>query len=317
MKTITTLFFSGFAFLSFSQVTLQATDLNPVVGDAYTVYSATYVAPGSSGSNVTWDLSSMQPIGSPGIMDHQAPSPNYPTTNIQIVNMVTTPTEITHMIASSTSQIYVAQESDGVVTDYSDPMQVLAFPVTDGLDVTDPLAATFTSNGIDFTRTGTTHIQASGWGTLITPEGTFTDVVRVRLEIDIADASSVLNVTYNTITYMWYKAGYHYPLAAVAEFTTSLSPNPQYSGVYMEVDGVGTEEITNSALSVHPNPSGGVVTIETESFNKASVINALGQVVLTSDQKQFDLSSFESGIYTVFVEDLSGNIVSERLVLTD
>ena len=89
--------------------------------------------------------------------------------------------------------------------------------------------------------------------------------------------------------------------AVYADGTTSVKAVATNS----ETWNVGENESQNNTVSIYPNPTHGMVTVEGQGQMHISVCNLLGQSVLSTvanHQAQIDLSSCESGIYLMRIE---------------
>ena len=70
------------------------------------------------------------------------------------------------------------------------------------------------------------------------------------------------------------------------------------------------------SVSVHPNPTNGLVSIEGINASEVNVYNALGQLWKTvKHSNEIDLKGLPQGIYTLRIADKSGFVVSEKVVL--
>ena len=70
---------------------------------------------------------------------------------------------------------------------------------------------------------------------------------------------------------------------------------------------LSVEELQEAAIQVWPNPTNGLLYIESENIDKMEICNILGQVVLTAGKVEtIDLSSFEKGVYFLMVSDKNG-----------
>ena len=86
--------------------------------------------------------------------------------------------------------------------------------------------------------------------------------------------------------------------------------------VQIEVEVIDYTEV-NEALannvSVYPNPTSGMVNIKAEAMQQVSVVNMMGQVVMTqsvdADEVMIDMSVFENGMYLINIMTENGNIV--------
>ena len=72
-------------------------------------------------------------------------------------------------------------------------------------------------------------------------------------------------------------------------------------------------------VAVYPNPTSGVVNIKAEAMQLITVVNMMGQVVMTldvdSDEVMIDMSAFDNGMYLVNIMTENGNIVKILNVL--
>jgi hypothetical protein len=294
-----------------SQPVLTATGINSVVGESFTQNNGGYVNPGSSGANQTWDLSSMAPAGSltsvvaPGTTTYGSSFPN-----ANVAWTTASGTALYLKTSSSANQNY-GMVSGTTVIPYSNPEDLLHYPFSYTNTYTDTWAAQFQSGGYTFYRSGSTTVTADGYGTLITPNGTYTDVMRVHLVQNYLDSANVGGpyiIEYNNDEYMWYKEGIHVQLAFVYNFTSTGGGSASVGSYISGNVGIETEELPNDKTSVFPNPATGKISIcigaslINEEF---TLLNGLGLTVatghLSSAITTIDLSSFPSGIYMLIL----------------
>ena len=80
------------------------------------------------------------------------------------------------------------------------------------------------------------------------------------------------------------------------------------SRLYRYLGGVGIAENTlENAVSVSPNPSNGIFNLELDDYSKEinyTVVNSMGQQILTGNDSVIDLTNHESGIY--YLQIISG-----------
>ena len=72
-------------------------------------------------------------------------------------------------------------------------------------------------------------------------------------------------------------------------------------------------DLANLGVSVYPNPSTGIIYLESASRVNYRVMDALGKVITSGDvegNKSLNLSSAASGIYTLSIIDAAGNVSS-------
>ena len=70
------------------------------------------------------------------------------------------------------------------------------------------------------------------------------------------------------------------------------------------------------AFVLYPNPADDVLNIETTlNIKSIEILNVQGQRVLTSTQKQINVSHLPAGTYMVRMEDVSSNVVVKKVVI--
>lgn len=320
--------------VSIAQPTLTATGINPIIGDSYTLNGSGYVSPGSAGASQTWNLSTMSGA-SAGLTNVVSPaSTTYGssfTTSTVGANNATAGTVNYYKTSSAALQNSgIASGTTPIV--YSNFEDYLHFPCAFNNTFTDSWAASFVSGGYTFYRTGSTTVTADSYGTLITPNGTYTNVMRIHFVQVYQDSAYVgmpYIITYNNDEYMWYKDGAHVQIAAVYTLTSS-SGGPYTGGSYV----LGSVGINNAAdfissSNVFPNPAVDKLTVDfTLTENKkvdVQLYNALGQKMEQNQSAngvqglntvQLDVATLPQGIYFAQII-LEGNIAAtKRFVVT-
>lgn len=321
--------------MAVAQPTLTASGSNPVIGNSFTFNVTNYFSPGSAGANQTWNFSAISATSSSS-STVVAPSstPNgssFPAANIAFDNG-SLGNYSYQKTTSAVFQNYGLVNSGGVVMSYSNPEDLMHYPFTYNNTYTDPWAVTFVNGGYTFYRTGTSTITADGYGTLITPAGTYTNVTRIHmLQVykDSADFGGFTSVTnYTNDEYLWLKDGTRTSLAAC--FSAVAGGMTTQSGFFAG-SVVGVDEIDGylNAFNLFPNPAATIVNV---GFNlvqstgyKVSVYNSLGQVVLSAGRVEnaigekniaLDVTSLPEGVYFAQVM-LDGNAaLTKRFTVT-
>lgn len=311
-----------------AQPTLTGPGINYVIGTSFTNNTCNYVSEGSSGANQTWDLSSMTVTNSTQISIESPANTQYsssfPDANIAWVNGSSG--QVAYYNGSASSLQFYGMHIPGTATlSYDDPEDQLQFPLTYNDSFTDTFYTEYTANGITFYREGTTTVTADGYGTLITPEGTFDNVLRVHTEQIYQDSANISGspyiIDYDTDVYSWYKEGYHSYLAS--NFSLSSTNGPQSSASYISNLPVSTNEITRDiSCKVFPNPASEKINIELSAKDDVSVkmINSAGQEVETTVHKQgqnlqLDVSGLPEGLYLVRIVQDETNLITKKIVV--
>jgi hypothetical protein len=177
--------------------------------------------------------------------------------------------------------------------------------------------------------------KVDGWGTLITPFGTFS-TLRIKSVITETDTMNVSGTGLpvpipERIEYKWLAAGKKVPVLQIdqsAGITTSVI---YLDSLRQEVPYIGIAEVSNAKdFSVYPNPSSSDVTVSfsltTSSKVKISVTNTIGQAKSIIANKSFSEGrqtisvnvnelNLAPGIYFVNLESDGGRSV-KKLVIT-
>jgi len=293
--------------VSFSQSSLTSTDLNPVIGETFTINQGGYVDPGASGNNVTWDLSTLASTSNYAI-SIDAPNSNQPSTNMTFnyANQV-----YNYSNNDVNGQETYAQLASGVTISFSNPMKTVMFPINLSLNATDAFAANFTSQGFPFVRSGSSTFVCDGYGTLITPDRTINNVYRVKLNQVFSDVYSGGTINYSTESYAWYTAGFHCQIASVTTTTNDIQGTTQY-GEYSNVGNLGVEMIKDDLISSYPNPVLNLLNLDLkENVSKIEIQNLNGQIekeiIPLSTKLSVDMENLNSGMYLIIVYSENGN----------
>jgi hypothetical protein len=317
---------------TFSQ-SITASGINPVIGDVFTYKSTAFFNAGSSGSGQTWSF--------PGLTGT--------TETLTAVSVASTPfassfptATLAEKQGNGSAYLFYANTSSAQVTRgyaagiiqivYSNPEEMLHFPFSFGNSYTDYFLATFNSGGSNYTRRGSTTVTADAIGTLTTPAGTFTNVLRVRIFQNYQDSTNIsgssIIINYTNTEYFWYKDGYHYPLATSYTFVSSGSPST--GGSYFIPSTIGIDENSEfeSNLRIFPNPVESELTVslnmETPKTLHVSLMNLLGEKVMELDSDpiagsekvvKLQLDNLRSGIYIANVS--SGNLTTTRKIVVE
>jgi hypothetical protein len=264
MKRTFTLLFLAAAMASQAQPVLVNTMTPPPVGGSDSIYTAAgSVAPGAGGAAVTWNLSALTPVlyGTVSIVTLSSTpyASTFPTATFcsKITPTGAGTTTYGYERLSSTGWEYLATNYSGPGTgsDYTpNPESGLEFPMN-YLDLfTDTYQKVSSSPG-------SVDISYDGYGTLVTPFGTYNNIVRIKKYWGPGDYDYNW---YTTTPYLTIVANYHaqsnsfvvvndragmIPTAvqsATVENSVALFPNPMVSAATLSV-GSG---ITNGRLMI-------------------------------------------------------------------
>lgn len=307
-----------------SQTALTYSAHSPQNNDVYTVSNSSYVNPGSTGTGQTWNFSSAPVTGSSSFT--VAPSSSIPLGS----NFPNASTAITtggasdcFEITSGSINYYGGTFTPGMLgAVYSDPEKRLQFPFSYLNSFSDSFYATETISGNTTYRYGYVTVTADGEGTLITPAGTYSNVLRLRRNISWTDSTSANIVTYSGDYYSWYSVSSRYPLAEMWSVTGTAGSSfgSRYlTGVTQGISGLQDE----SGIVVFPNPCDEKLFVSsghTKDINTVRIYDINGKNVFERDfkaqnaQATFELSfNAPAGIYFLSISD--GNSILTRKIV--
>jgi hypothetical protein len=278
-------------------------------GTTDSIYSATAtVAPGSGGAGVTWNLSALVPSAL-GMVTIVTPSstPYYSTFPTSTFSAQISPNSggsmyvYERLSATKWEQLANNYAGTGTGTDYTpNPESAIEFPMN-YLDIfTDTFQKTTGSSG-------TVDISYDGYGTLVTPFGTYSNVVRIKKYWGPGDYDN-----------NWYVTSPN--LGIVASFHAQ-------SNSYTLVRPIGTTSVKNIAadarVQLYPNPFQDAVTIKlnaVSTLRDASIIitDVAGRIVqqspLLSSETTISANGLCHGIYFYQLFNDGARIANGKLV---
>ncbi len=307
-----------------AQITLTGASNNPIVGETINFKEGTYSSPGSAGANQTWTLSA----GSSAITNPNTfvtPSSTPQASSFTTSNVANTIGGVyTYYTANSTRLIYNGSHdpNTNLLIAYSNPEEQLQYPFTYGNSFSDTYQVTFVNGGNTYLRKGTTTVTADAYGTLTTPAGTFSNVLRVHYVSNYTDSSQFGTFPSSTDEYRWYMDWNHFPIATVGQNTFNGQPFGSYTRYRENVNSINETQLTD--FNFYPNPASESINISfsTEENNYTIKLTDIsGKVVLNNSytsstdfkQEKIDVSNFSKGIYTLKIT--SGTAVEVKKII--
>jgi hypothetical protein len=287
MKKYLLLVFSALSVSAFAQPVIS--NGNNIAAPGFST-PVSYAIPasgvGNAGANQTWDFSSLSftPVGTLNTID-PATSPfaaSFPTSNYAY----TLATTYSYFQASSSKMEVLAYSitSPGSGNDFSpNPRTVLKFPFSYNDTETDTWQKVGGS-------TNNVTITYDGYGTLITPSATYSNVVRVKEDYGGG-----------AVDYQWYILN---PLMSI--LTYSNGNNTLYLAQATTPTAIEVQNTPLHSIKMYPNPSRGQLTfhcsgLPPEGPTELTIITAKGQVIFKSGicegLSSVDLNSASRGMY--------------------
>ncbi len=287
---------------AFAQPTIQSGMKLVANGSSFSAASANAgsVSPGNGGNNATWDFTTL-PVSPLGTITYVDPKTTPFISTFQTANYgLTLVGRYSYFKVSSDKMevmAYTILKPGAGENDYSpNPRTLMTFPMAFGASVTDTWQKAGASSN-------TVTITYDGYGTLKTPNKTYSNVVRIK-------------ESYNDgVDYQWYSLD---PLMNLG--TYSHGSNTFY---FLDAASNGLEENTSEmkGLTLYPNPSNGIVKLNRvlEGSTEVSFVNALGavvnQVTLNNAEQAIDLSGLSDGIYFYQVKNNGQMVKSGKIQL--
>jgi len=200
---------------SFAQNSLTYTKNSLVVGDSNEFREIQYVEPGNSGSDRIWDFSKIQysdkkPIGRISNISSQE------LAGVGPYNILLSENGYEYYFfftEDGFEERGFANQEKELSMIYSDPILKMKYPFSFGQQFTDKYAgiAMFQKNfRIDIT--GDYTVNADAFGTLILPDRVVKNTLRVKIVKTGLERNMCGSTETNTVRYLWYAAGYRYPI---------------------------------------------------------------------------------------------------------
>lgn len=318
----------------FAQPALDAPGTTPVAGDQITVHAGNFVQPGAAGANQIWDHSAIAfgaanaPLfvtpastGLAGTFPNATVAVDLTGGNYQFYRCTATSFEEDGFSAS------------GYIGTSSDRLTLLVYPFTYNSTFTDAASwDVIPPGGNPYTRTANIGVTADGYGTLVTPWGTVTNVLRVHSGRYIVDNEYTPATTFTWDSWSFYKPGVHHSIMDLERTSFNFFGFISNDSTSHTIDqnAVGVEEAMRHDIGVdlQPNPAndrvevvygveaGRSLSIDLLDVTSKAVRTLVRRTQATGVQREFmDLAGLTAGIYLVRITDDRGATGMRRLVV--
>ena len=320
MKKLFTLLLIAGSITCYAQPTISSAVIGDI-GDefSYTIVTTTDFDHGAEGENITWDFSGISTSGTTSEYTYITAEATGQAATFPGANAATDFGDGNYTffkISPSEFTVYGVY-APPITISYSDPEELMVFPLNYGTTNEDDLYSEFFS-GIDMIRSGSNEILADGYGTLILPSGTYTNVLRVKMQEDYSDVGVGLPVTieYNFETYYWLKEGIKGPLFQY-NYQEVIAGVPTVNESYtinnnLEVVAI-SDETNDINLKLFPNPVSDILNISAGStaiLNSAEIFDITGKSVifksLSGQTSSIAVNDLEPGLYIVKIATTEG-----------
>lgn len=297
-----------------AQPVFTYSDFAPQSGDQYIVMNSNSYCPGNSGVNQTWNFATASVWGTSTYS--VVPTSTIPcgsqfsNATISIgaggyTNVAFTPSEYLNYGNCATPAM--------TLWNYSDPDKMFEFPMNYGYSFTDTYEGQ-NANTPSY-RQATANVTYEGYGTVITPNGTYTNAICIHRSVTQADTSTNSSSLCFGDEYYWFAQGYRYPIVQTWYYPSSAQCPSSGSGtMFLQSITIGMGE-TAAAPSLHvgPNPATDEVTITTSVQVQDGVLtitDLIGRpmktIPINGHLNTIDLTEFAPGIYIARLNDGAG-----------
>lgn len=298
----------------------------PIIGDVSEykyLSSGQDILPGNSGINLTWDFSNLVLDWSTTTISYLEPSTtpyfnSFPEANMAVFY---SNNQIEYTKKTADSMVHQGQFMTGIDYQiYSNTRLDLKGPLNFGESFSDDFATNFTNpSGNYIIRTGTIESMFDGYGTLILPDQTIPNCIRIKTTKYSHDIVGSSTVDYYDTLYHWYSPNIRDYLLYYYSYTVS---GTHYSFGYLRGNfHLNLDEINdqNFEISISPNPSTDKISISIlkaeESKKTCYIFDASGRVMkeltLTEINSMVDVSELKTGIYFVRIGNSEQKFVKE------
>lgn len=340
--------------LLFSQITIDHNDM-PQEGDTIRLSSSfdfgsfNYTA---TGNNYTWDFSSLTPFSqSVDTFESVDMTPwVYQLVFWGSANLVQPLQSFDLFQGFELSDIYdfynnteeSFQKTGSAVTiseiplpnKYQEPDVIYSFPVEPGNMDSSMSSYEFDLPGLGYSGGWKKRInQADGWGTLITPYGSF-ETIRIKSTVTQFDSLYIdttgvgVPILRNYTEYKWLGKDFGLPLCKITEegIIKTVSYIDSVRSVFV---GIENQSIVENKLSIYPNPTSDHINIEF-TLNQASdvdvqIVSITGRVIQQFSLKNtgeginqhsipFKVLEIDKGVYFIVIRT-NKHILSKKLMI--
>lgn len=316
-----------------AQITLTSENHTPQVGDVlhYVLNPFFTFNVSQSGPDQTWDFSSAagmsMEVNYVDVASSSDPSA-FPIANIVELNVTASGVIAESYYRSTPSELTFEGQvvPNSVKLIYTDDRELVKFPITYGETFYETFSGTIENiaAGQTLDRSGTVEITADGYGDLILPYTTVSNVLRVKAIYNYDDhflGTPVLSYT-DTIC-MWYNATNRQFIATTSviyaggmEYTSQATYIKQADFV----SGMNDLDAAHNSVSFYPNPATDHIIIKNETNEMFSVhIYDIRSVLVKTvpihkENKPVNVSDLDPGIYFIKYTKES-NCYTDKLVI--
>lgn len=313
-----------------AQPIITQANYQPLNNGTYGYYvSDTTITPGNSGADVLWDFSN---ISQGELFNYSVISCNGNGDCDDFVGA-------NYFTESNGYRIFyindvTGEQKNGQVGGamkiiYTNPLQRIEFPMEYLSSYSDTFASYYESPPAPPNSTGDGFKNAiiDGYGTLKTPNGTYTNVLRQKTNLTINYSANLGFPQQIEEDYIWYQAGISHPIMSIINKVSYGQKSVVYTNTPPKNNNTSINNIDEKNLSfeIYPNPTTGFFNINFENQKVDAIIvkDILGKVVFTKEITgvnnggnfvTVNASGWSKGIYLVEIVTTNHSSVKKIIV---
>ncbi len=300
-------FIIGFTGLN-AQITLTGSAHNPQIGDNFTQMIQSNPPSGFNegpqGAGVTWDFASLTHASTGDVVIQAASSGDFSTSDIFYSQSGTQ----SYFKTSEGNFTFMGFVSSFSTVNYTDGEDQVRFPMNYGDTYSDNASGTV-SGFMQADRDVTLEVTADAYGTLITPEETYTNAMRVQIIRNTTDTDNGTPVGTSTDSiYYWYTADVRFP---VMTYFKSYSEG-SFSGSsvnWLKSSSASQEKYLLETVDIYPNPASKFLNIngiEADNYQFHVTDNTGKTIPVSTENQRISLESLSTGNYILQISDKKG-----------
>lgn len=183
----------------------------------YSTFDAEDVVPGSSGRSVKWDFSTLQILPKEIVQKKHKPDSlakaEFPEINVMEITADSAFTALKEEYGRVYKLGYIDKKNN-IKIKYPEPLLISRFPISYTDVVSRGFSMIFEMKDRKFEGKGEVKIEADGYGTLLLPNKTYQNVLRLRIVQNQTNHIEKYDVDqkYSVVTYVWYEEDQKNPI---------------------------------------------------------------------------------------------------------
>lgn len=311
--------------------------LNYSIGDSieYKRCDSSTFVPGNAGANQIWNFSSLTVIDSYIIkIENPANTSNgsqYPTSTIAQLSPGGAELYVKNS-GNSYEVVGIVESSSNLNMSYNNTQKILERPVNYNDSLIDTFTSQYTYSGQSITGGGVATTKADGYGTLVLPDSTYNDVLRVRssfFQNDSVSGSPIpININLQQTSYLWFVSAFAEPILRSDSFSIS-TPGPTITrhtvGYRPKLQTVGINTTTLNNVTYSCYLGNGILRIKglkQDNQYTVALYNIAGQSILSSttvsgsEINTIPVPNTAKGVYHLSIKDNRANQTANIKVLS-